>query len=101
MAQEKALNRRWPLMMSLLLGASTITTAQSTAPAARTPAGESPAVARYRGAAEKGVPDAQYKLGEAYYDGQGVPQDRQQALRWFRAAADQGHAEAQYTLGFI
>jgi hypothetical protein len=79
--------RSWPLIaMGLLLGSPTLAIAQETA---------------MRAAAEQGNANAQYKLGEAYYDGAGVPQDRQQALRWFRAAADQGHAEAQYSLGFI
>jgi hypothetical protein len=87
--------------MGLLLGSSTLAAAQGAAAATQAPAGESPTVTRYRIAAEQGNRDAQFKLGEAYYDGQGVAQDRQQALRWIRAAAEQGHVEAQYTLGFM
>jgi hypothetical protein len=95
-------NRRWPLIaMSLLLSSSTLAIAQGTATPTQAPAGESPTVTRYRIAAEQGNAHARFKLGEAYYDGQGVAQDRQQALQWFRAAAEQGHVEAQYTLGFI
>ena len=34
-----------------------------------------------------------------YDQGQGVPQDDEQAASWFRKAAEQGVAEAQYNLG--
>lgn len=88
------MDRTWPMIaMGLLLGSSSLTIAQGT--------GEAPAVTQYRIAAEQGNANAQFKLGEAYYDGQVVAQDRQQAVRWFNAAAEQGHVEAQYTLGFI
>ena len=87
------MDRYWPLVaVGLLLGSSTLTIAQGT---------ESPRITQVRIGAEQGNADAQFALGEAYYDGRMVAQDRQQALRWFRAAADQGHAEAQYTLGFL
>jgi hypothetical protein len=36
-----------------------------------------------------------------YLNGQGVPQNRQEAVAWFRKAADQGNAEAQTHLGFM
>jgi len=49
--------------------------------------------------AEQGYPSAQFDLGSAYHNGQGVPQDYQEAIRWYRAAAEQGHSKAQNNLG--
>jgi TPR repeat protein len=40
-------------------------------------------------------------LGVTYQNGQGVPQDNQQALAWFNKAAEQGHAPAQFNLGVM
>ena len=36
-----------------------------------------------------------------YANGEGVPQDDQEAVRWYRLAADQGLAQAQYNLGVM
>ncbi len=36
-----------------------------------------------------------------YYQGKGVPQDDQEAVRWYRQAADQGDAYAQNTLAYM
>jgi TPR repeat protein len=44
---------------------------------------------------------AQLYLGQAYFLGEGAPQDDAKALRWFRAAAAQGSPEAQVALGAI
>ncbi|MFN7571262.1 MAG: tetratricopeptide repeat protein [Betaproteobacteria bacterium] len=49
-------------------------------------------------AAQKGDAPAQFKLGEMYDLGQGVPQDYAQAVKWYRAAAEQGLAAAQFAL---
>ena len=49
--------------------------------------------------AENGDADAQYYLGDCYFNGQGVPQDFKEAVKWCRKAAEQGHADAQHTLG--
>ena len=46
-------------------------------------------------------PEAQFKLGIMYYDGEGVTRDYQQAFTWFKRAADQGHADAQALLGML
>jgi len=48
--------------------------------------------------ASQGFAEAQFNLGMAYYNGDGVPQDYAQAVKWFRLAADQGVASAQYNL---
>ena len=47
---------------------------------------------------EEGGPHAQYYLANCYYHGEGVEQDREEAVRWFKIAADQGHSRAQNTL---
>ena len=49
--------------------------------------------------ADKGNAQAQSKLGECYYRGQGVAQDYVQAVSWFRKAADQGDANGQGWVG--
>ena len=38
-------------------------------------------------------------LGWCYANGEGVPQDFQEAVKWYRKAAEQGHADAQNNLG--
>ena len=43
--------------------------------------------------------DAQYNLGVAYSNGEGVEQDYAEAVKWWRLAAEQGIADAQYNLG--
>ena len=50
--------------------------------------------------AEQGDADAQYNLGVMYANGEGVPQDDEEAARWWLLGADQGLVNAQYRLGF-
>ena len=50
--------------------------------------------------AQNGDADAQYDLGERYYDGNGVSENPEKAVYWYKKAADQGHLEAQYSLGW-
>lgn len=50
--------------------------------------------------AEMGVPEAQYKLGNAYHDGKGVPMDRALALKWYQKAADRDFTKAQMNMGY-
>ena len=49
--------------------------------------------------AQLGYADAQFVLGEYWYQGQHAPRDFQQALKWFEQASVQGHALAQLRLG--
>lgn len=49
--------------------------------------------------AEQGNADAQFNLGLMYFNGTGVTQNDQAALKWFRLAAEQGDAFAQFALG--
>jgi uncharacterized protein len=46
-----------------------------------------------------GDPDAQYRLGRMYLDGQGTAKDPKQAMRWLFTAASKGQYEAQAVLG--
>ena len=46
-----------------------------------------------------GNPSEQNDRGVAYYYGNGVKQDYNEAAKWFRKAAEQGHADAQNNLG--
>ncbi|MCY1177443.1 Sel1 repeat protein [compost metagenome] len=50
-------------------------------------------------AAQQGDAQAQYELGEFYYEGTNTPRDLKQALSYFEQASLQGHAQAQYRLG--
>lgn len=51
--------------------------------------------------AEQGDAKAQVGLGYLYSEGEGVPEDDEEAVKWYRLAAEQGHASAQYNLGFM
>lgn len=59
------------------------------------------AVRIWRPVAEKGDPDAQFNLGQAYRLGRGVPADPVAARGWFEKAAAQGYNKAQATLGLM
>lgn len=51
--------------------------------------------------ADNEVPTAQYRLGEIYYTGDGVPENLEKALKLFTQAAEQDLPEAQYSLGYM
>ncbi|AZD10730.1 TPR repeat, SEL1 subfamily protein [Pseudomonas chlororaphis] len=57
----------------------------------------SEALAVCQKAADEGDAQAQYELGEFYYEG--TPRDLNQALSYFEKASLQGHAQAQFKLG--
>jgi uncharacterized protein len=46
-------------------------------------------------AAEQGLPDAQYFLGQALEAGEGVQQNQQEAIDWYFLASEQGHVSAR------
>ncbi len=46
--------------------------------------------------AQNGNPEAQYRLGMCYSEGEKEKKDVRLAFEWFMKAAEQGHAEAQY-----
>jgi|GEM_PF-5951629 TPR repeat protein len=49
--------------------------------------------------AEKGNVDAQHKLGDKYFDGDGVLQNYLEAKKWYELAAKQGDSDSQYRIG--
>lgn len=56
-------------------------------------------VVTLRHRAEKGDAQAQFQLGDMYYNGEEVPQDYTMAATWYRRAAEQGNTAAQFQLG--
>lgn len=48
--------------------------------------------------AEEGVVEAQFRLGELYFQGQGLAQNTPQAVHWLTRAADRGHRGASSLL---
>ena len=48
---------------------------------------------------EDGSPEALYNVGMLYFNGEGVNQDKREALGWFRKAAERGNIDAQISLG--
>lgn len=53
----------------------------------------------YEPLAQKGVAEAQYRVGLMRKFGWGAERDHALAAKWFQSAADQNHAEAQFELG--
>ena len=49
----------------------------------------------YQLAADQGHAAAQFFMGIAYEEGQGVDESDEEAVQWYQLAADQGHADAQ------
>lgn len=58
------------------------------------------AVSMYRKAAEKGLDEAQFKLGYALYAGEGAERNITTAVEWFKRAARQNYPPAEYNLAF-
>ena len=49
--------------------------------------------------AEKGNQFFQFRVGESYLNGKGVPKDAEKAVKWFMESAKQGNAHAQLRVG--
>ena len=49
--------------------------------------------------ANRGNSYAQCRLGMMYENGNGIEENKAEAVKWYRKAAEQGNAEAQYCLG--
>jgi TPR repeat protein len=60
---------------------------------------ESEFVAEMQVLADQGHAIAQFFLGDAYSNGEGVRQDKNEAAKWYGLAADQGDKDAQFSLG--
>jgi hypothetical protein len=54
-----------------------------------------------KASAERGDPDAQFRLGWDYYIGNGVVRDKMEAIKWYTAAANQGFSKAHEILKII
>src|SRR3954469_25466722 len=54
---------------------------------------------KWRPLADAGDPAAQTNVGFLYYQGQGVPQSYEEALKWYRMAALTGYPDAAFDLG--
>ena len=52
-------------------------------------------------AANAGDLSAQFKLGNRYFQGEGVRPDHDAGMRWLRKAADAGQTDAQFKLGVL
>lgn len=63
------------------------------------PQDDSTAIMWYRKAADKGLAEAQFDLGDMYWLGNGVAKDYSEAIAWYRKAGEQGLEEAQNRLG--
>lgn len=59
------------------------------------------AIDRCTEAAQLGDSQAQYELGDFYYQGKRIEQDFDRALAWLEEASLQGHPTAQYRLGLM
>ena len=59
------------------------------------------AIEQWRPLAQKGDPDAQFNMGQAYKLGRGVRPDLTVAMDWYRRAAVQGHLRAEDNLGLL
>jgi len=57
------------------------------------------ALREFRLLAKKGQPDAQYRLGNMYANGEAGRYDFSRAFFWYRKAAEVGHVNAQFALG--
>ena len=51
--------------------------------------------------ARQGHSDAQHKLGNMYYNGNGVPQNQKTAMDWWKRAAERGNKASQNNLGYM
>ena len=56
------------------------------------------AVSYFKKSAEFGNAKAQRMLGDCYFWGEGIREDKSEAVKWYRLAAEQGDAEAQRIL---
>jgi TPR repeat protein len=51
--------------------------------------------------AKKGDRIAQFNVGWAYMEGEGIEQNDEKAIEWYRRSADQGYMLAEYNMGWM
>jgi hypothetical protein len=56
------------------------------------------ALRKWRPLAEAGDPAAQTNVGLIYYEGKGVPQNYEEAIKWYTVAASMGYPDACFNL---
>ena len=61
----------------------------------------SEAIKIWRQMASKGVLNAKFNLGQAYFHGKGVERDEKMALYWWKQAAAEGHEDAAKNIKFM
>jgi TPR repeat protein len=83
---------------TLLVGATFANTFEG-AIAAQTMGDDAAARKLFGQAADQGIPAAAYKLGQIYWDGQGVGKNIRTAISWYRRSADAGYAAAEVAMG--
>lgn len=88
------------LPMSGLAIFSAIVSLSSVLPTLAMAEEQEPSVQDMQRACLAGETDMCVELGEAYYEGKGVPQDLSKAVEWYRKGAEQGDATAQFYLAF-
>lgn len=97
------LNSLMCVFVALLLAAATQLSAQQTASPSETITTNKSAtnvlIQLYIMGAEHGEAEAEYRLGLAYENGQGVETNIVAAVKWYRKAAELGRADAQRQLG--
>lgn len=88
-------------MRTIFFSAAVMMLAASAAFAAEVPASKPASKTDFetlKKSAEKGDAQAQFDLGQCYFNGQGADRDLIQAFEWFAKSAGQGHVKAQYAL---
>jgi TPR repeat protein len=105
MSSDQPMSLRFNIALVLAIGCLTGSACADITPAVDTSQnnrGEGEAAAKeLRKSAESGDASAQFRLGQLYDEGTGVPQDYGQAKEWFEKAAKQGHVGAQVNLGTL
>ena len=89
------------LLFSLFFGASSYSADFNKGLTAAQSGDFATALKEWKPLAEEGNAVAQNNLGVMYNNGNGVPQDYEEAVRWYQLAAEQGDAKAQGNLGVM
>ena len=55
----------------------------------------------YKKSADQGNTNAQFQLGNCYYEGHGTQRNQKEAIFWFKESSDRGHQESKKILELI